>query len=365
MRRIRAAVIGLGRVGTILEEDPLRSKPCTHAGYWAGHTRTELVAGCDISPERRARFAMRWRIPPARIYEDYRDLLKEERPEAVSIATWTDSHAAITIAAARAGVRVILSEKPMARSLREARAMIDACREEGATLVIHHERRWQTDFRGTRKLILEGRIGEVRTILGAALTGAPHPDWHAHPAIAGGGPLLHDGTHLFDAVRYLAGEIAWVSARLERNHTDLHVEDTAVCLAGLRSGATAFLEGGGRRGYFHFGLEFQGSHGKFRIGNEEWRHWEVAPSPRYQGFIEFRETSGLLTHEGTYFPGILDEILAAAEEGRPSISSGEEGYAALEAVLASYESARTGREVMLPLDPDAPGLAGILAGRWR
>lgn len=361
---VRAAVVGCGRVGSLLEEDPLRGKPCTHAGFWSMHPRTRLVSGCDLRADRRARFCLAWGIGSNHVYEDYHELFAREELDAVSISTWTDSHAEITIAAARAGVKVILCEKPMAVSMSEAAAMVAACKEEGALLAIHHERRWQGDFRDARARILAGRVGEIRTILGAALTGSPPPDWHASPQVAGGGPFLHDGTHLVDAVRYLGGEIAWVSARAERADPRLGVEDTLIATLGLQSGASGYLEGGGRRGYFHFGLEIQGSKGRIRIGNEGHEVWEVGPSTRYSGFTEFRRVEESIPG-GAAYPYVIDEILDAHEHRRPSISSGEEGTRTLEAVLAAYESARTGREVALPLDPQAPCLAGIFETRWR
>ncbi len=89
---------------------------------------------------------------------------------------------------------------------------------------------------------------------------------------------------------------------------------------------------------------------------------------RFSGFTEFRRVEESLPG-GVVYPYVIDEILDARAHNRASISSGEEGYRTLEAVAACYESARTGREVTLPLDPalmtEASALAGIFETRWR
>lgn len=333
---LRGAVIGCGRVGSILEQDRLRSHPCTHAGFLEHHPRTRLVAGCDTRADRRARFSVDWGLPAAAVYEDYREMLRDVRPEFVSIATYTDSHAAIAIAAARAGARIILCEKPMAMTTDQATAMIETCRREGALLAVHHERRWSRQHRLARRIIDEGAIGELRTIVGHVLTGEPPRDWHAHLAVSGGGPALHDGTHLFDAVRYLGGEIVAARGETRRADPSLPVEDTLYAVLSLSSGALAFLECGGRRRYFDVELDIQGSKGRILIGNAVFRLFQTGPSSRYENFVEFLERPLPADDAPDYFPWIVDELLDAAESGRPSVSSGEDGRAALKVILDLY-----------------------------
>jgi predicted dehydrogenase len=337
-----AAVIGCGRIGTQLERDRLRSHPCTHAGLFDAHPRLRLVAGCDIRADRRAEFAVDWGLPAANVYEDYRRMLEEARPEFVGVATWTDSHAAITVAAARAGARVILCEKPIARSIADADRMIEVCRAEGVVLAIHHERRWVRSYRTCRKLIAEGVIGEIRTIVGSVLTGEPAADWHSRPSISGGGPTLHDGTHLFDLIRYLCGPVVSIEGETEHRDPAGGVEHTSRAMLRLENGAVGFIECGGRRGYFHFELDIQGTKGRIRIGNAEQKIWITGPSRRYEGFTEFIEKSFPVTDDLDYFPHIIDELLDAYEKGRPTISSGEDGRAALSDVLAVYGGSRRG-----------------------
>lgn len=344
----RAALIGCGRVGSTLEEDRLRPHPCTHAGIWASHPRTRLVAGCDVDGEHLEAFGRRWGISSDHLYEDHVSLLAREAPEIVSIATWTESHAEIALAAIRAGAKIVLCEKPMAVTVEEADAMVREARRAGTVLAIHHERRWYPEWRMAKELIEQGRIGEVRTVIGNALTGRPSPGWHADVANVGGGPLLHDGTHLLDGLRYLCGDVRWVWGHIERRTPGIRVEDMAVSTMEFQSGAHGFVEGGGLRRYFNFELDVQGSEGRIMIGNAVLRLFVTAPSPRYEGFVEFTEIPFPTNGFASYFPAIADDLVEAHETGRDPLSTGEDGRGALELTFAIYESARRGERLTAP-----------------
>ena len=72
--KYRVGIIGCGRIASILEDDPLRLKPCTHAGAFHLHPKTEIVSACDINKERLTSFGKRWGIK--RLYKDFNEMLK-------------------------------------------------------------------------------------------------------------------------------------------------------------------------------------------------------------------------------------------------------------------------------------------------
>ena len=116
----RAAVIGTGRIGSLLERDTLRAKPSTHAGAYAGHPRVELVAGADVDADRLAEFGADWSIPSAHLYSDYHELLERERPDLVSICSYAPDRVETARAAIYAGARGLLLENAVACSMAEA-----------------------------------------------------------------------------------------------------------------------------------------------------------------------------------------------------------------------------------------------------
>ncbi|HEB72102.1 MAG TPA: hypothetical protein ENI77_05720, partial [Nitrospirae bacterium] len=76
-KKYAVAIAGLGRIASLLEDDPLRGKPATHAGAYHAHPSTKIVAGCDIDPDRLTKFGARWGV--SRLYDDYRKMLDKER----------------------------------------------------------------------------------------------------------------------------------------------------------------------------------------------------------------------------------------------------------------------------------------------
>lgn len=349
-RKYRVGIIGCGRVGSLLEHDYLRAHPCTHAGGYHACSKTKIVAACDIDEERLNLFGREWGVK--HLYSDYQEMLAKEELDIVSICSWTNTHSEMTIAAAQAEIRGVICEKPMALNLQEAGAMIEACKEYGTKLIITHERRWDADYRKAKELIEEGSIGELRTIVGNVLTTAPLPrDWHADCRQVGGGPMLHDGTHLVDMIRFFGGEADWVFGHIERRTEGIQVEDVAMGFIHLRNGVHATLEGGGIRNYFNFELDIQGSEGRILIGNGILRMWLANKSLHYLGFRELEERPFPRSRNGGN-PWVLqvEDMISCLENNRESISSGYEGWAALELIMGIYESAHLGGvKVSFPL----------------
>ena len=136
-RTYRAAIIGLGRMGSTFDEEAgpycRWRPPHAHAACYRAVAATRLVAGSDPHPGQRDAFAQKWGVDPSHLYADHREMLERERPDIVSICTSARPRARILqdVLAAGQSVRAIWAEKPISISLAEADAMIDACRRAG------------------------------------------------------------------------------------------------------------------------------------------------------------------------------------------------------------------------------------------
>ncbi|MFH0926697.1 MAG: Gfo/Idh/MocA family oxidoreductase [bacterium] len=350
MPQYKTAIIGCGRIGCLLEDDPLRPHPCTHAGGYSALKKTHLVAACDINKERLIAFGKRWNVQ--RLYEDYKDMLVKEDIDIISIASWTETHSQMVIDAACRGIKGIFCEKPIALNLKQADEMLAACNTHKTHLVINHERRWEAPYIKAKGLINSGRIGTIRTIVGNVLCGKPITgDWRSILKRAGGGPLLHDGTHLFDMMRFLAGDVEWVSGHVERRNKDIGVEDIASGQLYFKNGVNGLFESGGLRNYFSFELDIQGSNGRILVGNGISGLWIAEKSRRYSGFSDLvPKPSPFKKKPVNSYIECIRELIKAIEGNGQSCSTGLDGRAALELVMAVYESARlNGARVTLPL----------------
>jgi predicted dehydrogenase len=316
--KARCAIVGLGRIGSTLEQDRLREKPATHAGAVAASRDCELEAGCDLRADRREAFARRWGCRS--LYEDARLMLERHEPDILHVATPPESHLELVGLAAGAGVPVVICEKPLARSAGEARAIVDLCRQAGTSLLVNHERRYSEDYRRARARIAAGRFGEPATVAGRL---------HMGRGKAAADILWEDGTHLLDALRFLTG------GELE-----------ALCACGdagspggvlqvlLRAGGVPVaLEVSGRLEPLVFELDLCFTRGRLRIGNGQYEEWESGPSPYYEGFRSLRRLRAHPPRRTGYFRGLLaDAVEVLRQPGRRPVSSGEDGLAAAEAI---------------------------------
>lgn len=277
-RKYRAAIIGLGRVGWMLEQDPLRAKPCTHAGCWQEHPDVELVAGCDIDSDRLQSFGKHFSI--AALYHDYREMLAREELDFVSISAYATERCEMVMAAAESGVKGLWIEKAVATSLAETETMMAELSKYDIPAIVSYMRRWENNYIKVRELIDAGEIGRLQTI-------------NVHFT----GNMLHTGTHAFDILRMLGGEVSAVQAwlrdesggslqsgyRYGSNEDFMDFGGNAVLH--FAGGGMAFIHGEDRD-YFRFEFEILGSQGMIRIGNTQAELWKIGESDYAAGLAE-------------------------------------------------------------------------------
>jgi predicted dehydrogenase len=183
------------------------------------------------------------------------------------------------------------------------------------------------------------------------LCGVPDDQsWKSDLSLVGGGPLLHDGTHLFDLIRYFAGDVASIIGFVQRN-TTLPIEDSATATLSLKSGILASVEVGGRRGYFHFSLEFWGAGGMISVGNGINDLWIGAESSSFDGFRELaRQDFPLPKSFKSSYLSMAENMVDVIARKTQNRSSGEDGREALHIIWGIYESERLGNVLVnLPI----------------
>ena len=345
------ALIGCGRVGALLEEDPLRKKPASHmGGIKKIQSKVHSLTVCDIDEERLLHCKEKWEIQKG--YLDYRELFSYEKPDIVVIATWTSTHRDIALCAVENGVKGIVLEKPVATDLEQAREIIDACKKHYVKLVVNHERRWDPLYKKTREIVREKSLGELKFIYGNVLCqSAPRGSWKAVLEEVGGGPLLHDGTHLVDMIRFFTGDIESVSGSVKRENPEAGVETTAAAMMQSLNGVNIFIETGGMRDYFNFELDLQFEKGRIKVGNGIREFYTSETSTRYTGFRDLvKQEFPSFTRDSDPFSGAILEVMEAVEKDSVPESSGVDGLKAMEIIFSIYYSAwLDGKKVTLPL----------------
>lgn len=357
MKKISTSLIGCGRIGFILEDDKLRRKPCTHYGG-ALAAGIKITSACDINPERLIKFKEKTGLPESSCYTNYEELLQKENPQLVIITTWTDSHAVIALASIKAGAKILVLEKPVTYSLKLARQISDTADKYGCTVFVNHERRFDSRYLKVKDMLNKNEIGTILTVNARILTGSYRGQSLPEE---GGGPLLHDGTHLVDILRFFFGNFKSVRGEFSRFNRDYGYEDYASAWLTTDSGINVFLEAGGGRRYFLFEVEIWGTEGKILIGNGYNRLYKNVPSQYYSGFRDIIENKFPSFRINNCFTELYKNVkLALYGKEFSNSSTITDGYRALELVHAVYLSAgKSGKEISLPLSENSVNLSRI------
>jgi predicted dehydrogenase len=324
--KIRCAIVGLGRIGSMLEDDALREKPCTHAGAIAALRGCVLAGGADTDPERRSLFANRWNC--SAVYADAEEMLRCVKPDILHIATHPDSHLRYAQLAAKYAVPAVVCEKPLAGTLKDARQIVRLYEEGKITILTNHERRYSADYIQARSRVVTGTYGDLLSVTAKLYFGKTRGLMSQ---------LIHDGTHLADAVSFLAGgclEKPRVYGNLNKK------TGTAFINARLGdSGIPVFIECGAQRDYLAFELDLAFSAGRIRIGNGLYEEYESKVSPYYEGFRSLiKKETKPFGKTGCFVSMMKDAAACAREPKRIPVSSAADGYQAIKFILSLAEA---------------------------
>ncbi len=164
----------------------------------------EMVAFCDIIPERAEKAAKEFGTPDAKVYTDYKELLKDPEIEVVHVCTPNRAHSFITVDALEAGKHV-MCEKPMAINSAEAKKMLDAAKRTGKKLSIGYQSRFRDDSQYMKAEAEAGTFGDIYYAKATALRRRAVPTWGVflNEYEQGGGPLIDIGTHALDLTLWI------------------------------------------------------------------------------------------------------------------------------------------------------------------
>ena len=246
-RKIGYCIVGLGRIsmGHFMPAIKMSSKSKV----------TALVSG---HREKAERMAAEYDVPSGSIYnyENCDEIAKNPDIDAVYIALPNSMHAEYSIRAAKAGKHV-LCEKPMATSVEDCKAMIQACQNAGKKLMIAYRCQYEPTNLRAVELIRQGKIGSIESIESAFGFRIAPNEWRLDKKLSGGGPLVDVGIYCLNASRYLTGEeptkVAGFSSVVDRDGRFAQVEETLSWTMKFPGGALASCActyGGAMTGYF-------------------------------------------------------------------------------------------------------------------
>ena len=360
MRKVRIGIIGCGGIANNKHMPALRKIP-----------EVEMVAFCDIVEERAVKAAADYGTPDAKVYTDYKELLKDESSEVVHVLTPNRDHSYITVDALEAGKHV-MCEKPMAINTAEAQKMVDAAKRTGKKLTIGYQSRFRPDSMYLKQACENGELGEIYYARAQAIRRRAVPTWGVFldAEKQGGGPLIDIGTHALDLTLWMMDnyEPEMVVGTKYRKLADTKnaanawgpwdpekftVEDSAFGFVRMKNGATIYLEASwalnsldvneaktilcGDKG----GADMLGKNGGLRINGEKYSKLFVTEPDMSAGGVAFfdgEKVEAADVEARMWINHVLDD-------NAPLITKPEQAIVVTKILEAIYTSAESGKPV--------------------
>lgn len=331
MGTYRVGIVGCGNIAR------------AHANAYKKIPGVEIVTGAELDPDRRKGFAEDYKLSTS--YENYAEMLEKEDLDIVNVCTWPKTHCGAVCTAASVGVKGIMCEKPMATTLKEADQMLKACEENGVSLAVGHQHRFDPQLAKARELINEKVVGDIVLLWG-------------HCSL----DLMNNGSHVIDMINFLNNdeEADWVMGQIDTrnkrkgymNHPDMYAEDMAIGRICYKNGVRATVELG----------EFAPQTWQFHIIGADGIIDVNSPGAPPIRFMS-TDSSGWTAPEIERCDSReaeMVELISAMEQGREHISSGRIGRNSLEIILAVFESARKRSLIELPLKTEVNPLEAVI-----
>jgi len=317
----------------------------------------DLSAVCDVVEERARAAGVR---TGAKWFTSYSEMLSKSQCDVVVIATPSGLHPPQGIMAAEAGKHII-TEKPMAISLKGADALIDACDSAGVQLFVVKQNRLNAPVQLVKRAIDKGRFGKIYLVNSTVRWSRPQEyydqaSWRGTRALDGGA-IMNQASHYVDLVQWLAGTVESVVAKTATLARRIEMEDTGVAVLKFVSGAIGTIE----VTMLTYPKNLEGSitilgeRGTAKIGGtavNKIEHWQFAEPDEDDVLVEASSSNPPNVY-GYGHEGYYRNVLAVLRGDAKAETDGREGRKSLELILSIYRASQTGREVRLPLAENA------------
>ncbi len=345
---IKFAIVGCGRIA-YRHSELLGNQVISGA---------KLTAVCDIKEERAQQFGEKFNVP---WFTDYHQMLKSMNLaiDAVSILTESGNHAVHTVEIAKYKKHIIV-EKPMALSLEDADAMIQACDENGVKLFVVKQNRFNVPVQQLRKALESGRFGKL--VLGTVRVRWCREQkyydqdvWRGTWALDGG-VLTNQASHHIDLLEWMFGDVESVFAKSSTALVNIETEDTAAAVIKFKNGAIGIIEAttAARPKDLEGSISVLGEKGSVVIGGyavnkiESWNF--VEPLPEDNDTMEKYSVNPPNVY-GFGHQAYYEHVVDCLKQQKTALVDGFKGRKSLELILALYESIETGSEVFLRFQP--------------
>ena len=330
MKKLNCAVIGCGRIGCGFDDNHSNLIK-THAGSYFKNSQTNLVALCDIDKKKIEKYAKKYKI--SKTYTSTSELFKNEKLDCVSICTLVSTHLKIVEEAANSGVKGIFLEKPISDSINDAKKIIEICKRNKIKLQINHQRRFHPIYLKIKKVLDEKKIGEIQFI-----------------NVYYGAGIANTGSHMFDLLRMLFGEIKYVKSQYSKNKSQNKNDPNLDMTIEFFNSITCQINSLDYTNYAIFNMEIYGMKGVLKIDliKNEGKLLKISNKSNVYKILEKEIIIAAKIFETPIQMG-LRNIINSIKLDKKIQSNGNDGMKSLEIIIAVMKSAKQKKQITLPL----------------
>ncbi len=324
----------------------------------------QLVAVCDKIVSKAQVIAEKYSIPA---YSCLHDMMKTEKIDVVVVLTESGLHAQHTIELAPYGAHVVV-EKPMALTLDDADAMIEACDNHGVKLFVVKQNRFNVPIVQLRKALDQGRFGKL--IMGTIRVRWCRPQtyydqdsWRGTWAYDGG-VLTNQASHHVDLLEWIMGDVESVFAKSKHALANIEAEDTAVVILKFKNGALGVIEATTaiRPKDLEGSISILGETGSVEVGGfavNEMKTWNFSTTLDGDSDVIEKYSVNPPNVYGFGHQAYYEHVVDCLKNDTAQLVDGLQGRKSLELINAIYESIETGKEVTLRFTPKYSRLGAI------
>ena len=326
----KCAIIGCGRIGCGFDDNSKLIR--THAGAYYNNPKTVLNALCDIDKTKLSKYGKKYGV--TNLYTDYKEMLRKEKPELISICTLVDTHHNIVSEAIKNSVRGIFLEKPVANSLSNAKKINNLCQKNNTALLIDYQRRFIPIYYRIKKWISSRKFGNIQNV-----------------TVYYGGGIANTGSHIFDMLYFLFGDVKKINAKKSSNFSHNLYDPNLDIEIIFRNNITCFLRSIDVTNYGILEMDIFGTSGRLIMDmvNHTVNNYVIAKKKSlvYKQLV----TKKFPTTKKIDEPIVsgLKHLLKSMSKSKSSPCDGNQGYKSLELVVASLMSAKKNKTMYLPL----------------
>ena len=332
METLNCAVIGCGRIGCSYDDLTKDKTIRTHCGAYRDNKNAKLIALCDIDKKKLEKYGRKFRIKNT--YTKTQDMYKNEKIDCVSICTLVDSHLKLVEEAVKNGVKGIFLEKPISDSLKNAKKIIEICKKNKVVLIIDHQRRFDPFYYDLKSKLNEGEYGKIQLV-----------------NVYYGRGVANAGSHLFDMLRFLFGEIKSIKGEISKNPSNNKYDPNIDVEIEFSNKKKARMQALDASNFGLFEMDIINEKGRIRIDfvSNKVEFFSI-PKTNFldsKNLMKVKYKGNNPDHSAITY-GVKNLVNCIMKKEKP-LCTGMDGYRSLELIIASKRSAQLGKQLNLPL----------------